>query len=155
MIESPTLHDFRAAVAARVLCPLRLHAVFATMRPLRAHHLREIISALAIAGALLNAWVFTVHTTAMARAKTVTIAGMTVVICQADQDAGSSNKPSIPGKNCPICSGLAAFHIAVLTSIMLLAVTQPRAVNSFGAFAALFLDHRPLRIFNRGPPLAA
>jgi hypothetical protein len=91
----------------------------------------------------------------MVRAKTVTIAGITVVICQVDQNAGSPSKSSSPGKSCPICSGHAALHFAVLTSLALLAAAQPHAVKGIGAFDALFLDHRPLRIFNRGPPLAA
>jgi hypothetical protein len=91
----------------------------------------------------------------MARAKTLTIAGITVVICQGDQDSDSSNKSSAPGRSCPICSGLAAFDVAVLTSILLLAAARLGAVDGYDGFVALFLDHRPLRISNRGPPLAA
>jgi hypothetical protein len=115
---------------------------------------------MAIAGVLLNAWVFAGHTATMVLVPVTIVAGIPVTICQGgdrtlDQNTSSTDKPFTPGKDCPICSGLAVLGLTVLTQHLLLADDLPDYLPAHGLMVARFRDNRPLRTFNRGPPVTA
>ncbi|MBS0232114.1 MAG: hypothetical protein JSR99_01365 [Proteobacteria bacterium] len=111
-------------------------------------------------GALLNVWVLTVHVTSVALTQ-LRADGGGVVICHqgslkylADADLGSSKLPS--KKQCPICSGLAALHVGVISELamdVLLPTLFEVDVPDVGRVDVA--DRRLQQIFNRGPPRLA
>ncbi|MBS0251984.1 MAG: hypothetical protein JSR78_13070 [Proteobacteria bacterium] len=118
----------------------------------RTRQFRKFVSALAILGAALNAWVLSVHLTSVA----LTSMRADVVICGQKRAATapwSGDGKSIPRNHCPICSGLAVLHIGVLTDagLGIPSRTAPMLVVS-ETMVAYVLDRRPDRLLNRGPP---
>ena len=127
------------------------------MWKLRKRKFRRAVGALAILGALLNAWVLTVHVTSVALTR-MHASGGGIAICHQGEikyvflpDAGE--KP-ISKKSCPICSGLASLHIGIINEPSLQTVRlglvrfeRPNQVYD------VVTDHRPRQIYNRGPPL--
>jgi hypothetical protein len=132
----------------------------AGMTKVRARQIRQFVSALAILGALLNAWVLTVHTTSVILAQLHSTGGDAVVICHQGggtqaQGTTTPDKRPASNKNCPICSGLASLHLAVFSQPLLLTASTLRGAAVVSADTALVLDLRPREILNRGPPLLA
>jgi hypothetical protein len=126
------------------------------MTKARARQFRQLVSALAILGALLNAWVLTFHTTSVILAQLHSTGGSAVVICHqggATKGTTTPDKSPAQNKSCPICSGLASLHLAVFGQPLLLTALTSRGTTIPGTNFALILDHSPLRILNRGPPL--
>jgi hypothetical protein len=128
------------------------------MSIVRIRRFKHVLSALAIMGALLNAWVLTVHT------KSVILSGFHakvdgLVACHSGgaksaEAADTRDKsPASPRKTCPICSGLASLHIGVLAQPLLLVASDTRGATILATRAELAVDHRPHRTLNRGPPL--
>lgn len=127
------------------------------MRGLRVHKWKRMVGALAILGALLNAWALAVHT---ASAASIELHAKTdgMVICHrggfitvADPDGGGSKPPT--KKRCPICSGVASLHIGVLNEPAVLTPVLAGASDIVSDFEhAEALDRRLQRILNRGPP---
>lgn len=121
----------------------------------RTQQFRMLVGALAILGTALNAWVLTVHVTSVVLTS-MRANGGGIVICGqgATRTAPSSDDgKSIPRKHCPICSGLAALHIGVLSDPGLyvpLRATSMLVVSETAV--AHVLDRRPDQLLNRGPP---
>jgi len=116
------------------------------------------VSALAVLGAILNAWVLTVHTTSVIL-KSLHAGGDGIVICHQGglkylDQTGTTGKKSTPEKNCPICSGVAALHLGIVSPPMLhIAPAERHGFEIYALDAEIVVDHRPQQIFNRGPPL--
>jgi len=128
------------------------------MLNVRTRQFRRFVSALAILGALLNAWVLTVHTTSTILAQLHSTSGDAVVICHQGgktegQGTTTPDKKPAQNKSCPICSGLASLHLAIVSQPLLLTSAPSRGATVFSTYSALVLDHRPRQILNRGPPL--
>lgn len=127
------------------------------MRGLRVHKWKQMIGALAILGALLNAWALAIHTASAAsielRAKAdgIIICHRGGFVTVADLDGGGSKPPT--KKRCPICSGAASLHVGVLDEPALLTPVPAGASDVVAGFeSAAALDRRLQRILNRGPP---
>jgi hypothetical protein len=127
------------------------------MSTLRTRRSRAFVGALAILGAVLNAWLLTVHTTSMALTA-FDASGSEIVICR----QGSITTIVAPGTgrtrpasktHCPICSGLAALHFGVIAKpgVEIARNSLPDALASVATVAST-TDRRPYRILNRGPP---
>lgn len=119
-----------------------------------------MIGALAILGALLNAWALAIHTASAAsielRAKTdgIVICHRGGFITVAGLDGGGSKPPA--KKRCPICSGVASLNIGVLNEPAVLTPELAGASDVVSEFEnAGALDRRLQRILNRGPPRSA
>jgi hypothetical protein len=130
------------------------------MSKVRIRQFRRLVSALAILGALLNVWVLTGHTTSVILAQLHSTSGDAVVICHQGgktegQGTSTPDKRPAQNKSCPICSGLASLHLAIVSQPLLLTASTSRGATVVIAYAALVLDHRPREILNRGPPLLA
>ncbi|MBS0239355.1 MAG: hypothetical protein JSR89_13105 [Proteobacteria bacterium] len=116
------------------------------------------MGALAVLGAILNAWVLTVHITSVALTQLQPIAG-DIVICHKGSleyvaDAGAPDEKPASPKNCPICSGLATFDVGLVSEQSLqIAPIARSSVEISETRAELVADHRPHQILNRGPPL--
>jgi hypothetical protein len=84
-----------------------------------------------------------------------------IVICHQGgtkyvQLPGAADEKQAPKKDCPICSGQAALHFGVLQEPLL--HIAPAALGRSEVdeiYLELVVDHRPLTILNRGPPLLA
>lgn len=127
------------------------------MKRLRASQFRTTVGALAILGALLNVWVLTVHVTSVTLTH-LRADGGGVLICHqggfrfiADTDEGGGRQPSRP--RCPICSGMAVLHVAVIgnPALNLFLPSTPATVVSDAGLPNV-ADRRLLQILNRGPP---
>ena len=111
-------------------------------------------------GAVLNAWVLTVHITSVMLTQ-LGASGGGIVICHQGGTkhvplAATTDEKHAPKKDCPICSGQAALHIGVLHEPLLHIVPAARERSELGEILSeLVVDHRPLTILNRGPPLLA
>lgn len=130
------------------------------MSNVRIRQFRRFASALAILGSLLNAWVLTVHTTSVILAQLHSTSGSAVVICHQGggaQGHGTNTPDKRPAQNksCPICSGLASLHLAIVSQPLALTAAPARGATVVSTYPALVLDHRPREILNRGPPLLA
>jgi hypothetical protein len=116
-----------------------------------------MVGALALFGAVLNAWVMTVHITSMGLIS-IHADGAAVVICHrggvtsvADFESGSSTP--LPKKHCPICSGLATLHFGILNDPVLDIATGVQPATAATAIATVRTgDRRPRQTLNRGPP---
>lgn len=129
------------------------------MRRLRVRHFRTVFGGIAVLGAMLNAWVLTVHLTS------VTLSGMKangdgVLICRQGGvttlvDLRGESEKRRPEKRCPICSGFAALQLGVLAEpgLHVALLTAPMAVPSDTTVAPRVVDRRLQRILNRGPPV--
>lgn len=130
------------------------------MRKLRVHRFKVLFGVLAILGAGLNAWVLTVHLTAMALAGLQTADGG-IVICRQGGGkiiVGSSGEADKPKRNssCPICSGMAALHFGIIDEPSSnLAGVQVSAAIVADTRVSLIADHRLHEVLNRGPPRLA
>lgn len=117
-----------------------------------AHRIRRIVCALAILGALLNAWVLVQHTRSVVLAS---VFATSVVICyQGIGERGSKpsdHQPS-PGKACPICSGFASFDPGLIGQVVELIEPDAQAPPASTVNDASLVDLRLHRILNRGPP---
>lgn len=135
-------------------------AATSAMRELRKIRFSTVLSAVAICGALLNAWVLTGHLTATALAELHAFGGG-IPICRQSgiayvpNDAGKTGKPA-PGKGCPICTGLAALHLAVIDEPVQLAVRRAVPTSTTTeANLSVVSGHRLHAVLNRGPPRTA
>ncbi|RUP08252.1 DUF2946 family protein [Hyphomicrobium sp.] len=115
------------------------------------------MTALAILGAVLNAWVLTVHIASMALAQ-LHPSGGEIVICHKGSlkyiaDVGTPGEKPASQKSCPICSGLAALDIGIASEPSLhVAPVTIGGVQLGNTSVELVADHRPEQILNRGPP---
>ncbi|MBY0560269.1 DUF2946 family protein [Hyphomicrobium sp.] len=116
------------------------------------------MSALAILGAILNAWVLTVHITSVAVTQ-LEPSGGNIVICHKGSlkylaDEGTPGEKPEPQKSCPICSGLASLDIGIASEPSLHVAPVALGHIQIGSTSTeLVADHRPEQILNRGPPL--
>jgi hypothetical protein len=111
------------------------------------------VSALAILGAALNAWILAGHVTSVAL---MSMQADDIVICSqkgAERAPTSDDDNSGPRRHCPICSGLAVLHLGVLNDP---GINVPLRAASMSLVserrAPHVLDRRPDRLLNRGPP---
>jgi hypothetical protein len=107
---------------------------------------------LAILGVLANVCVLALHTASQASASL----GGSDVICAAHM-AGpvghDSHKPQ-PAKPipCPICSGLATLHLALLIPEIDLIPPRPAVLEAIDGFEPVVGFSRMIGVGNRGPP---
>lgn len=121
-----------------------------------------LASTLAIVSVLFHALILAIHTSSSVLALPHVAAADpdAIVICRADHTAAAP-ATYIPDKtptrktSCPICLGLAAMQFAVLSEPITLAAPASHGVALPDGHAAFILDHRPLELFSRGPPLLA
>ncbi|MGO4685006.1 DUF2946 family protein [Hyphomicrobium sp. 2TAF46] len=124
---------------------------------LRTRQFKRTVGALAVLGALLNAWVLTVHITSVALAQLQPSAG-DIVICHKGSlkyvaDTGAPDEKPASQKSCPICSGLAALDFGIASEPLLhVAPMAVGGVQISNTSDELVADHRPEQILNRGPP---
>jgi hypothetical protein len=130
------------------------------MRILKVSRFRKTVGALAILGAILNAWVLTLHVTSTALAS-LRADGTSVLICHQGGttsivDLGTGSPAPSSKKHCPICSGLASLHLGILSAPGLIVATgvRPAMVTTDGTTARI-RDRRPHQTLNRGPPVFA
>ncbi|WP_339085703.1 hypothetical protein [Hyphomicrobium sp. ghe19] len=129
----------------------------AAMKIARARRFRQLVSALAVLGAILNAWVLTVHITSVAVTQ-LEQSGGDIVICHKGSlkyfaDVGTPGEKPESQKSCPICSGLASLDIGMASEPSLHVAPVALGHIQIGSTCAeLVADHRPEQIFNRGPP---
>ena len=128
------------------------------MRRLRVRHFRTVFGGVAVLGAILNAWVLTVHLTSMALIA-MKADGDGIVICRQGgvtphADFLGEREKRHPAKRCPICSGFAALNLGVLgqSGLHVALLAAPMAVPSVTTVAPRVVDSRLQRILNRGPP---
>lgn len=132
---------------------------------------RRFTSALAIASVLVNALILTVHATSSfalsqspppaSLSRPALIGGVgpdALVICKGDhaalaQERGAPEKPPADKTSCPICLGMAAMQLAVLSEPVELVQRMRHGTALPETYAVFILDHRPLETVNRGPPL--
>lgn len=117
-----------------------------------------VVGALAVLGAVLQAWVLPIHLTSLA-VKSLHADGGRVVICH--QRGATTITPGAEAgkpfskKHCPVCSGLAALHFGVLgEGGIVLALREMPTTAVSAAVATRVIDRSPVRIFNRGPPFS-
>ena len=129
------------------------------MRRLRTRQFKWTVGALAVLGALLNVWVLTIHITSVALTQ-LHVGGSDIVICQKGGlkyvvGLGAPGEKTAPGKNCPICSGLAALNISIVsdTSLQIAPIARNVTDEISETRDELVADHSPQQILNRGPPL--
>jgi Protein of unknown function (DUF2946) len=107
---------------------------------------------LALLGVLVNVWVLTLHTTSQALAGL----GAPDVHCSGHESGHNhhGHQPA-PGKpsTCPICSGLAALHLAVPAPETLLALPESAEADVPEMRASAVCGQRLIRVGNRGPPV--
>lgn len=127
------------------------------MEIFRARQFRRCVGALAVFGALLNAWVLTLHITSVALKHLHAMNGGTVICHEGRtkyvQISEAAHNKHSPTKECPICSGMASLPIVIVSEPQLhVAPIAVRGVEIAQIHVALVADHRPLKILNRGPP---
>ncbi|MFT3730649.1 MAG: hypothetical protein QM780_04365 [Hyphomicrobium sp.] len=116
-----------------------------------------MIGALAILGAILNAWVFSVHVASTALTSLGADHGFVVVCGQGGTvtlaDLGIAGEKPLSKKHCPICSGLASLHVGILSEpgFEIARFLAPALIRS-DAIVMRVIDRRPRELFNRGPP---
>ncbi len=129
------------------------------MSKLRSRRFRALIGALAVLGAVLNAWVLVIHMTSVALGNLRADDGAFIICHQGAPtsfaDLGLKSPKPASKKQCPICSGLAALHFGVVTEPNLhMAPFAARATAVSVTMDALIDDHRLHQILNRGPPIS-
>ncbi len=121
-----------------------------------------LVSTLAIVSVLFHALILAIHTASsfLALPHIAAADPDAIVICRAGHTAAAPatpipDKAPAPKTSCPICLGLAAMELAVLGEPIILAAPASHGVVLPDDRATFVLDHRPLELFSRGPPLLA
>jgi hypothetical protein len=156
MNEGGNSGHFPVDVTWAPLNTARVSAATANMSSRRTRRFRQVVSALAVLGAVLNVWVLTVHATSLilnqlhANSEVSCHQGVPKIA----DDLGTGRTKPTPAKSCPICTGLASLHLGIISQPVLdVGSTAETGLDDGTTEAELVVDHRPRRILNRGPPL--
>lgn len=120
------------------------------------HRHRRLASAFAFVGVLLYAALIPGHMVSQATA-TIGIPAAFDIDCHSGvepaQKPGAPSEPYSPYKNCPFCTGYAAFMTALAGECDTAVLDAERIYPVFAAFNDGLAKRSILRPHNRGPPL--
>lgn len=112
---------------------------------------RSVTAALALLGVALYALLLPGHLTSQFNAQVFAAElGISAqAICRAD---GDRSVPGAPATNCPLCKGLAAFHLAIAPAAHSELAPPPALTASYAPLREDLTGTRVLAPRNRGPP---
>ena len=111
------------------------------------HKYRVTGAALALLGVALYALLLPWHLTSQFNSQLNHADIIAGVICSTSDSA-----PSMPASSCPICKGMASFHLAIAPPDMVTLPAMPHAAALLGSVRDDVAELARIRAHSRGPP---